>query len=252
MPDGLSTVTAPDTGLKGSDRFRVFAGNVGGIRLVVGQSYSKTDDLEAIALISFGWAAGIIVVIAIAGGALLAGRAQTRLDDIARTMVDVSNGQLGSRIPLHGNRDDIAFVSSQINQALDRLSGLVEGMRQVSADIAHELKTPLNRLKMTIEEALTRSDLGESVETQLIDARDESDQINATFEALLRISQIEAGSRRTRFRDVDLTAVMGSVAEIYTDVADDNRQFLSFGSRLSAPVLVNGDREVLTRLLSIS
>jgi len=135
-----------------------------------------------------------------------------------------------------------------MNQALDRLSALVEGMRQVSADIAHDLKTPLNRLKMTVEQAIEQGGRGEDVRPLLIDAREESDRINATFEALLRISQIEAGARKARFRPVDISDIMASVAEIYCGVAEDNGQTLDFAARPASPCMVNGDRELLTQL----
>lgn len=246
--DGLSTVLAADLGLKGDDRIRIQAGSVGNNRLIVGQSYAETDDFERITLMSFTWASGVIVALAFGGGALLAARAQRRLDGIEKTMIEVSGGNLSGRIPLSGNGDDIDVVSTHMNRALDRLSALVEGMRQVSADIAHDLKTPLNRLKMTIDQAMQQSDRGEDVREFLLDARTESDRINATFEALLRISQIEAGARKTRFRPVDMMAVMGAVAEIYRDVAEDNGQSLSFRPQSAAPCLVNGDHELLTQL----
>jgi signal transduction histidine kinase len=222
---------------------------VGADRLVVGQSFAETDRLETIAFMSFGWATALIVTLAIGGGVWLASRAQRRLDGIARTMVEVSLGDLTSRIPLQGNGDDIDVVSGQINRAIDRLSGLVEGMRQVSSDIAHDLKTPLNRLKMIIEDALSRDERGLPVANSLIEARLESDQINATFEALLRISQIEAGARKERFRPVDLVRIMSSVAEIYAGVAEDSHQSLEFVTQLSQSLGVVGDSELLTQLL---
>ncbi|GAA3114898.1 ATP-binding protein [Rhizobium viscosum] len=246
--DGLSTVEAGDIGVRGDDRIRIQAGTVSGNRLIVGESYSDTDDLERIALMSFVWASGIIVILACGGGAFFAARAQRRLDGIERAMSDVSAGDLARRIPLEGNGDDIDVVATQMNQALDRLSALVEGMRQVSADIAHDLKTPLNRLKMTVEQAIDQGGRGEDIQTLLIDAREESDRINATFEALLRISQIEAGARKARFRPVDIRDIMASVAEIYGGVAEDNGQSLDFTARPASPCMVNGDRELLTQL----
>lgn len=246
--DGLSTVQAGDIGVKGDDRIRIQAGTVSGNRLIVGESYSDTDDLERIAFMSFVWASGIIVILACGGGAFFAARAQRRLDGIERAMSDVSAGDLARRIPLEGNGDDIDVVATQMNQALDRLSALVEGMRQVSADIAHDLKTPLNRLKMTVEQAIEQGGRGEDVQPLLIDAREESDRINATFEALLRISQIEAGARKARFRPVDISDIMASVAEIYSGVAEDNGQQLDFTTRPASPCMVNGDRELLTQL----
>ncbi|MBB3590703.1 signal transduction histidine kinase [Rhizobium sp. BK529] len=246
--DGLSTIEAGDIGVKGDDRIRIQAGTVGGNRLIVGESYSDTNDLERIALMSFVWASGVIVILACGGGAFFAARAQRRLDGIERAMSDVSAGNLARRIPLEGNGDDIDVVAGQMNEALDRLSALVEGMRQVSADIAHDLKTPLNRLRMTIEQAMQQSGRGVDVQPFLLDAREESDRISATFEALLRISQIEAGARKARFLPVDLADIMSSVAEIYGGVAEDNGQSLAFATRPASPCMVNGDRELLTQL----
>lgn len=135
-----------------------------------------------------------------------------------------------------------------MNDALSRLCGLVEGMRQVSTDIAHDLKTPLNRLRLTIEQAILRQEHAADVEDLLLDAREESDRINGTFEALLRISQLEAGARKTRFKAIDLGDVINSVAEIYADVAEDNMQTLTLSPRMPGRYLVNGDRELLTQL----
>jgi signal transduction histidine kinase len=135
-----------------------------------------------------------------------------------------------------------------MNRALDRLSGLVEGMRQVSTDIAHDLKTPLNRLKMTVEQAIQQSESGQETLALLLEARAEADHINATFEALLRVSQIEAGARKTRFKRVDLSAIVASVAEIYGDVAIDNGQSIQFDPSSSPSQWVQGDPELLTQM----
>jgi signal transduction histidine kinase len=246
--DGLSTVAASDVGLRGDVNFRIMAGDVGKYRLIVGTSFAETDELEEVALASFAWGSGVIVALAFGGGALLANRAQHRLEGIAHTMSEVSAGNLSQRIPLRGNGDDIDVVSKHMNEALDRLSALVEGMRQVSTDIAHDLKTPLNRLRMTIEQAVQQTEKGEDVQDYLVEAREESDRINATFEALLRISQIEAGARKARFRPVDLMEVMTSVSEIYRSVAEDNDQELEFISEVKLPGMIVGDRELLTQL----
>ncbi|PZM15045.1 sensor histidine kinase [Rhizobium tubonense] len=248
LPDGFSTVEGLDVGSDDDSKFRLYAGTVGGNRLIVGQSFAETDDLENIAFFSFSWALVMIVLIAIAGSTFLATRAQRRLDGIVRTMFDVSNGQMDARIPLRASKDDIDTVSRQINQALDRLSATVDGMRQVSADIAHELKTPLNRLKMTIEEAVAKGDEENPLHTYLVEALAESDRINATFEALLRISQIEAGARKARFRNLDLLDVMKAVEEIYSGVAEDSGQSLNLETNL-VEACVTGDQELLTQLL---
>ncbi|MDE3812117.1 HAMP domain-containing histidine kinase [Sinorhizobium meliloti] len=248
VDDGLSSVSASHLGLKGGEQFRIMAGDVGKYRLVFGHSFAETDELEETAFASFAWGTFLIIALAFGGGAILANRAQHRLEGIARTMSEVSNGNLSPRIPLSGNGDDIDVVSKHMNEALDRLSALVEGMRQVSADIAHDLKTPLNRLRMTIEQAMQESERGEDVQDRLVEAREESDRIKATFEALLRISQIEAGARKTRFRHVDLMDIMQSVSEIYRGVAEDNGQELEFISEVKLPCMIVGDGELLTQL----
>ncbi|MGO7427870.1 sensor histidine kinase, partial [Rhizobium ruizarguesonis] len=128
------------------------------------------------------------------------------------------------------------------NAALERLQRLVESMRQVSADIAHDLKTPLNRLRLTLDAAVAGNDQQADVSALLDEARHESDRINATFEALLRISQIEAGARKERFQATDIDAVLAVISEVYVDVAEDAQMALTIAER--CPALIRGDRDL--------
>lgn len=248
LPDGFSMFDAVLPGVPPGTEYRAYSGSIDGNSLTVAFSLSETEELETVVLMSFGWGTLIISGLAVAGGALLASRVQRRLDGIATTMVDVSHGRMDARIPLTGNGDDIDVVSTQVNAALDRLSGLVEGMRLVSANIAHDLKTPLNRLQMILDTASERNLSGQEVSDELAEAHAESLQINETFDALLRIAQIEAGARKARFTDVDLGEVVETIAEIYADVAEDD------GKSLSATVLhgsqIHGDRELLMQLFA--
>jgi signal transduction histidine kinase len=162
-------------------------------------------------------------------------------------MEHVARGSLNARIPIVGRGDDVDLLSHDINDALARLAATVESMRQVSADIAHDLKSPLNRLKMTIDEALAKQESGQAVIAELEAASAEADRINETFEALLRIAQIEAGARRSRFGRVDLGDILQSLADIYSSVAEDNGQRLK--SSLDQPgEFILGDRELLTQM----
>jgi len=247
--DSLSTVSAAELGLDSEESFRVISGTVDGTNLLVGQSLEATEDLTQILLINFGWMLVFTLIIAAISGAYLTRRAQARIDAIAKTMEDVSGGDMSKRIELGGSGDDIDVISGQINAALDRISDLMEGMRQVSADIAHDLKTPLNRLKLILEEAVLQDEHGKPVSGQLQEALQESDQINATFQALLRISQIEAGTRRLRFAEVDMKDIFATVAEIYADVAEDNGQLLTFDLSNTSACPLEGDKELLTQLV---
>lgn len=245
--NGLTTVSAAALGLPGDERFRVLSGTIDGYRLIVGHSFAETDDLARMILVSFGWACALAVLLAFGTGAYLARRAQQRLDAIADTMSAVSQGQLQVRIPLSRSRDDIDEIAGHINQALSRLSALIESMRQVSTDIAHDLKTPLNRLKLMVEDALSHDATDGELRLLLEEALSESDQINATFDALLRISQIEAGGRKLRFYPLDLGQLVRNVIETYSDVAEDNQQSLIVG-RID-DVQAQGDKELFTQML---
>jgi signal transduction histidine kinase len=250
LPDGFSMFDAEMPGVPPGAEYRAYSGSVGGNTLTVAFSLSETEELERIVLMSFGWGTLIITGLAVAGGALLASRVQRRLDGIAATMVDVSHGRLDTRIPLTGKGDDIDIVSSQINAALDRLSALVEGMKQVSANIAHDLKTPLNRLQMILDTASEKNLSGQKIAAELAEAHAESLQINETFDALLRIAQIEAGARRARFTDVDLGEVLTTIAEIYADVAEDDGKSLSLAQPRETTDRIHGDRELLTQMFA--
>jgi signal transduction histidine kinase len=250
LPDGFSDFAASLPDVVPGTLYRAWTGSVGPNSLTIAISLSETEELESIVLMSFGWATLIIAGLAVAAGALLASRVQRRLDGIAATMDDVSNGRLDARIPLLGNGDDIDGVSSQVNAALERLAALVDGMRQVSADIAHDLKTPLNRLQMILEAAADKTIRGEAIADELAEARGESLQINETFDALLRIAQIEAGARKARFVDLDLNGIVEAIAEIYADVAEDDDKSLSAAIVHGAPCLVHGDRDLLTQLFA--
>ena len=219
---GLSMMSGSAFGLDTDARYRALSGVIGGNTMVVGSSYEETDELSGLALSSFAWAGVIATAIAVAAGLILARAVRTRMDAIGGTMDRVGQGELTARIPLRGTGDDIDVLSGQVNAALDRLSALVEGMRQVSVDIAHDLKTPLNRLSIIIEGALETAERGEPNSAELVQAQDEAGRINSTFEALLRIAQLESGARRERFTDVSLVSVLSTLAEAYEDVAIEN------------------------------
>ena len=248
VPDGRSIRPGADFGIPGNFTYRILAGKVGPDRLIVGTNNEETDELQEIVVASFGWALLVVIALAIGGGALIASRAQRRLDAVRDTMGRVSHGELSARIPLLGQGDDLDLLSRDINVALERLSLAIESMRQVSADIAHDLKTPLNHLRMTLEDAGQKQARGEPVGPELELAMAEAGQIDETFEALLRIAQIESGARKSRFSSVDLFDVLSSLIDVYGDVAEDSGQQLMFTSQAGGASAVFGDRELLTQM----
>lgn len=247
---GVSTVAGSAFALGKDSNYRARRGTIAGNTLVVATSFEETKELAALSRTSFGWAGAIAAAIAVASGILIAGVVRKRMDVIAGTMSRVGQGELGARIPLRGSDDDLNVLSGQINAALDRLSALVEGMRQVSVDIAHDLKTPLNRLSINIEEALEKAERSDDNVTDLLQARAETDRINATFEALLRIAQLESGARRERFVDVSLGSVLSALLEAYEEVANEAGQTLTLNTEPGAAGVVRGDRDLLIQLFA--
>ncbi len=244
---GWSSANGSQFGLEGDLTFRLYEGGFDGYRLVLGTNNEDTTALEEIAITSFGWASLISVLLAVGGATLLASRARQRLDAVRGSINLIGQGDLSARIPLVGRGDDLDILAVDINASLERLSHLVEGMRQVSNDIAHELKTPLNRLKINLETARQKQGKGKAVTKELDASIKEADNINETFAALLRIAQIESGARKARFATVDLNEVIGDVAEAYADVAQDAGMTLSFTPH-AATAPIWGDNDLLTQM----
>ena len=246
---GWSVASAEQLGLTADDEmYRLYSGPVGGNTLVVGASFDETDAIGEIVLNSLGFTSALFVILVVIAGALIATRGRRRMDRIANTMALIGRGELAARIPVKRNRDDLDDLSMQINQALERLASLVEGMRQVSVDIAHDLKTPLNRLSFTVQNAIESEEAGKSVALLLQQAQEETQQINTTFEALLRIAQIETGARRARFKHVAMAPILETLFEAYADVAEESGQTLSLHLQPLPEII--GDKDLLTQLFA--
>jgi signal transduction histidine kinase len=131
---------------------------------------------------------------------------------------------------------------------LDRIQMLMEGLRQMSNDIAHDLRTPLTRLRQHLEGAQTKAATAAEYGEIVGKAIKETDDILTTFGALMRIAQIEAGTRRSAFTDVDFSNVLATIVEAYTAVAEDERHALA--NRISQGIVVRGDQQLLTQMMA--
>lgn len=245
---GWSTVPADLAGVTTNYPYRVFTGTSGSYTLSVGLTDADLDDLREIMAGALGWSGLVALIVALGIGAILAARMDRRLAAVDQTMNRVASGDLTARLVLSGRGDDLDHIATMINAALARLEGVVEAMRQVSADIAHDLRTPLNRLRIRIEAAANKAGSGQPNADDLGAALIEADQISETFSALLRIAQIEAGSRKSKFQTLDLAAILHNVTEVYRDVAEDAGQVLTVGPLGAARI--NGDAELLTQMFA--
>jgi signal transduction histidine kinase len=218
----------------------------GEFRLGVGEDLGQVGEMEDTFLGILASALGIVLVLGIGGGLLLSAAFLRRVDVITRTADAIVAGDLSRRIERTGSGDDFDHLSATLNAMLDRIAGLMENLRQVSNDIAHDLRTPLSRLRQDLEEAknqdLTAADYKSVVERAVAEA----DVLLETFSALLRIAQIEAGARRSAFRLLDLSDVIRTVAEAYAPAVEERG--LRLLTEITAGVQVNGDRGLLSQL----
>jgi signal transduction histidine kinase len=219
-----------------------------GTRLVVADNLDSVEDVQEVLLTAFLVALALAIMLGLAAGALFTGSLLRRLDGITRTAEAIIGGDLSRRIALTGSGDDFDRLAATLNAMLDRIADLVENLRQVSNDIAHDLRTPLGRLRQGLEDAKIRAATPGDYEKAIDHAVDEADALLNTFTALLRIAQIEAGAQRAAFRAVDLSDVMRTVAEAYGPVAEDGGR--SLRTDIADAIAVTGDRELLVQLFA--
>lgn len=219
-----------------------------GSRIVVVDDLAAVRAVEAIVARAFVYALVISAILGLGTGLLLSGAILARIDRITRNADSVAEGNLAQRIARTGSGDEFDRLASTLNRMLDRIGGLLDGLRQVSSDVAHDLRTPLSRLRQGLEKAhakaVTAQDYREAVARALV----EVDSILEIFSALLRITQIESGARRSSFTSVDLSELMRHVADAYGASIEERGRTLT--SRIAEGVEIRGDRHLLIQLFS--
>lgn len=215
--------------------------------LAVGRVLDDLGDLNTLVLRAFVGSLAVTALLALAGGVLLGAGFVRRLEAINRTAHRIVGGHLSERIPLQGADDELDQLSGNLNTMLDRIQDLMESMRQVSNDVAHDLRTPLAHLRRRLERMLQKTQ-DPALQDDAEAALEEIDSILGTFQALLRIAQIETGSRRAGFRAYDLSGVFETICDAYGAVAEDRQQ--RFVAKVETGVPHVGDRELMTQMLA--
>ncbi len=220
----------------------------GGLELSVGRSLSSIYDVEDLVLEAFAWATAATLVLGLAGGLLVSSRFLARVDSMASAAEAIIDGNLKRRLPVFRHDDDLDFLALTLNRMLDRINELMESVRQVSNDIAHDLRTPLSRLRQRLEAALATELAPDGLREAISDAIGQTDGILSTFGALLRIAHIEAGTRRSAFAPLDFSALAADVADAFTPSIQDGGSCLL--AAIDPGVNIVGDKELLTQLLA--
>jgi signal transduction histidine kinase len=203
---------------------------------------------RALIIRSFSIALGVTVVLTLGGGLIIGVLLLRRVEVVNRTARAIMDGNLSRRIPVVGPRDELGGLAESLNRMLGRIEELMESLRHVSSDIAHDLRTPLGRMRQRLEACRMKIRSSHEYEAVIDAATEDIDGILKAFEAMLRIAQIEAGARRARFETIELGGVTENVVEAFTAVAEDDGRHLD--ARIATHVTVNGDRELLTQMLA--
>jgi signal transduction histidine kinase len=220
----------------------------GGYRLLVGREVEESLQLQAAIRRALGWGLALTLLLGLAGGFVMSRGMLGRVDAINRTTRRIMAGDLSQRIALKGSRDEFDQLAANLNAMLDQIERLLGGMRQVTDNIAHDLRTPLNRLRSRIEVALLqepgRAETRALLEATLADAQ----AMIATFNALLDIARAEAGSERGGFEAVDLGELGQDLADLYRPAAEDKQ--LRFEYRCAPGLQMRANRHLLAQALA--
>ena len=249
-PDGLITFKwkAPPLAVADDDdvRMRVLTVRMpDGVRISLGEDLERSRQLQVSFLRTFILTSGAALFIALAVGLSYVTRILRRIELIAATADAVSAGEIGLRAPVRPpeRRDDIDHLAIAMNGMLDEIERLLVSVRQVSDDVAHDLRTPLAHLRQRVEVALAGPPDIDAYRQALNGAVEKIDDVLATFEALLRIGQLEAGANLAAFQSVDIAETARAVAEAFRPSAEDA------GHELSV-VAVQGERSLVTQMIA--
>ncbi len=243
------------TGLPGqpeiTGRYLALATSLHGGQLTVARSRAQIDALRGVFRNILGLSLLPTILIAMSGGLVLARRGSRHVAVIGGTLDALTSGDLDARVgSVRGWPDDLARIGAKVNQMARSLEDTVASLRQVSSDIAHDLKTPIQRVAVHLDELSQSQDLP-AAERALVDkALVELDGIASVFHSLLQLAQIESGSPRARFQPVDLAALCRTLCDVYDPSAAENGQTLRCDLPETPVRPVNGDRNLLGQVLA--
>lgn len=238
----------------------------GGLRLLVGRDVTEFMSVKQVVERAMSWGMAFTFAMAMVGGILMSRSIAKRLELINLTSQRIMKGNLALRIPERGTSDDFDQLARNLNEMLDRIEQLMEGVRHVSDNIAHDLRTPLTRLRNNLESVLIKiehdserdggresgqeggRETGREIEREMMAcAIAEADQLLGTFNALLRIARLEVGSRMASFTRFNLSELVQDAAELYEALAEEKEQ--PFILDVKPEIWIVGDRDLLFQTL---
>jgi signal transduction histidine kinase len=218
-----------------------------GFRLLIGRDLEERRRLFGIVAKAAQWSLLVVIVLGIGGGIFVARRVLRRIDAMTGTTQRIMAGDLSGRLPVGRSGDELDRLAENLNAMLERIEALMNGLKEVSDNIAHDLKTPLTRLRNRAEEALARSGSEADYRAALERTIEESDGLIRTFNALLMIARAESGQARGNMDDFDAADVANGIFELYEPLAEDDGMALKVKA---APAAIHGNRELISQALA--
>ncbi len=216
--------------------------------LLVGRDIHQLTQAKLRIVQALTWGLAIMVLLAFVGGLVLSRRTVRNIERINQTARSIMSGNLSRRVEITNRNDDFDQLAANLNQMLDRIQTLMEDIRRVSDNIAHDLRTPLTRLRQHMEEARRQVDSESISAISLESSIREADSLLTTFNALLRIARIEAGQVTTDFAVLDYRTLVEDVVEFYEPLAEEKNQFLTMDAGNTIKTM--GDRDLLFQALA--
>lgn len=220
----------------------------GGFRLLVGRDLAERERLFRIVATAGRWSVAIVVVLGLVGGLFVSRRVLRRIDAMTDTTRTIMAGDLTGRLPIAGTGDELDRLASNLNVMLDRIEALMHGLKEVSDNVAHDLKTPLTRLRNQAEAALRNADGEADYRAALEKTIAESDGLIRTFDALLMIARAESGELRDNMAAFDAAGIARDVGELYEPLAEEKGLSLRVEAVATAPV--RGNRELVGQAIA--
>ena len=219
-----------------------------GSRLIVGRDIEDRREFGRVARSAFLWTLSGMALIGLLGGLLIGRSFLRRIESITQTSQRIMAGDLSRRIPLTSAGDEFDRLAGSLNAMLQRITELIDSFKEVSDNIAHDLKTPLTRLRNRIETAL-REAHGEAAYREALQATiEEADEIIRTFDALLSIARLEAGTASSARNEFDLGVVVGGLCDLYEPVAEERGIALTCHAVASA--VIRGERQLVAQAVA--
>jgi signal transduction histidine kinase len=220
----------------------------GGFRMLVGRDLGEREEFRQIIAHALEWAVALMIGLALISWFFVSRRVLKRIDSVSATTRRIMAGDLSGRLEVTGTGDEFDRLAESLNAMLERIELLLHGLRDVSDNIAHDLKTPLTRLRNRVEAALADAKSGEGYRAVLESTIEDSDKLIQTFNALLLIARIEAGLPEGAMTEVEVSGIIRDVAELYEPVAE--QKGISLTVAAGEPITLKASRELLSQAVA--